>query len=1260
MKAKNPTACLASAILCAMAASLPASASDAPAFDNFKGQTELLACRSVAQDSTGMIWFGTDRCLWNFDGHELQSHRADGGRILVNCILPAGGMVLFGCNDGLYTYDIYEDSVRRCAEPDSGVRTLVRSGGEIYAGTESGLFRIGISDGRAVPVKLTDDSIFSMAAVGDSLVLGTRDGLLTRGGKDMQSIGKDMATSSVVTALYPCADGIWIGTPTALMRIGRHGGRPEELVRLPVVKTICMNEDGCILAGTDNGIYRYSPAGGECTRVNMNIAWSSFRDRDGNLWFATDNGLLVLRQGSPISGLDNLPPSETALYTHIMLDSRGRLWLGSTQGLVLMPEYAAKGAGSIARRFSVEDNSSHIPHNKIRNITEDGDGNIWISSDVGYLRYDEGSGSFVNNRPEGDADNYYYDLLPDGNGFWLASWNGLYRTGRDGRVLEHFTTGDGLSTDDIQEITRDANGDIWILTRDQRAFILNPENSQLVQWKPAPTGPEPLTDCIFSDSAGTVWLSSSNRIWRIEPGPDGLKMSHTYISASPSVETWSMAEVEDSIMLCTTEGLFSISRDRMDVHSLKTAKNYVSICYDEAARRILLGTLGKVETISENDVRSLYGNVHGRPVITRVIVNGSHEIPYKELKGKKLRLPHAHNNIRIFFSDFSYNDDFSQRFMLGMEGDGSDWHETISGNTVTLPEIKPGRYRIQISSTEDHALESDALEIRILRPWWLSTPMILVYIAVFLGTAFLTVRFLTLKRYLELQRQQQDNIVRQSRQKEAFFVNVAHEFKTPLSLVIAPLGKAISECGGPGSLDDMKLAMENAMKLSSLIHNTLDYYNNSKGIADSLVATEVEFTDFARSIFNSWKENCGGHEFIFTSGRESIPVKIDVVKMETILNNLLSNACKYTPEGGSIILSADADDSRKELIVKVSDTGIGIPEDELPFVFQRYFESSRSKQGGYDSTGIGLSVIKGYVELHGGHISAASDSQGTTFTMTIPCLCERPERSGTTVAAATDNTDKPLVVIVDDNVQICGFIESVLKDRYRCISSHNGKSGLKLCEDVIPDLIISDVLMPVMDGLEMCRRIRRNAALATVPVVLLTAKADTVTEKESIGLNIDAFIPKPFDIGTLSGRIDQLLASRRRMEQKLRLEMLSSPSGSRELSSDEKYLKKVTDTIEEHLDDSDLNVGKLCELGGWSEKQLYRKLKQFTGMSIVEYIRSIRLKKAAMLLQNGNFTIAEVMYTVGFSNASYFSRAFSAAYGMTPSDYMKRHRSAGK
>ena len=1249
-----------SVAFCLMAVSwLPASAGNALEFDNFNGLTKLLACRSVAQDSTGMIWFGTDKCLWNFDGHELESHRAESGRTLVNCILPADDEILFGCNDGLYIYDLYEDRVRRCDSPDTGIRALVRIGDGIYAGSEAGLFRIETADGTSV--KIGDERIFSMVADGDSLVLGTWNGLRTRSGKDMQTIEEDIVTSTVVTALYPCADALWIGTPTALMRIDRQDGKMETAARLPVVKTISMDEKGRILAGTDNGIYLYSPEDGGCTRIDMNIAWSSFRDRDGNLWFATDNGLLILRQGSPISGLDNLPPSETALYTHIMLDSRGRLWLGSTQGLVMMPEYALKGSGSSARRFSVEDENHHIPHNKIRNISEDAAGNIWISSDVGYLKYDENSGSFVNKRPADIENNYYYDLLADHEGFWLASYNGLYRIDRGGRTLRRLSSADGLSSDDIQDIVRDGNGDIWILTRDQRAFILNPGSFQLVPWNPGTAAaPEPLIDCMFSDSSGTVWLSSNNRIWRIDPGPDGLKMSRTYISASPSVETWSMAEVEDDIMLCTTEGLFSISRSRMDVHSLRTAENYVSICYDKPGRRILLGTLGKVETISEKDVRDLYGNSHSNPVITRVTVNGSTEIPYRELKDKRLRLPHDRNNIRICFSDFNYNDDFSQRFMLGMKGNGTDWNETISGNTVTLPEIKPGRYSLRILSTENPALESDAIEIHILRPWWLSTPMILAYVALFIGTALLTVRFLTLKKYLELQRQQQDNIVRQSRQKEAFFVNIAHEFKTPLSLVIAPLGKAISECGDSGAMADMKLAMENAMKLSSLIHNTLDYYNDSKGIADSLIPTEVEFVDFARSIFNSWKENCGGHEFIFTSGRESIPVRIDVVKMETILNNLLSNACKYTPEGGSIILSTDTDEERKELLVKVSDTGIGIPEDELPFVFQRYFESSRSKQGNYDSTGIGLSVIKSYVELHGGRISASSDSQGTTFTMTIPCLNEHPEPSGMAVTADTDNTDKPLVVIVDDNVQICGFIESVLNDRYRCISSHNGKSGLKLCEDVIPDLIISDVLMPVMDGLEMCRRIRRNAALATVPVVLLTAKADTETEKESIGLNIDAFIPKPFDIGTLSGRIDQLLASRRRMEQKLRLEMLSSPSGSRELSADEKYLKKVTDTIEEHLDDSDLNVGRLCELGGWSEKQLYRKLKQFTGMSIVEYIRSIRLKKAAMLLQNGNFTIAEVMYTVGFSNASYFSRAFSAAYGMTPSDYMKHHRSDGK
>ena len=346
------------------------------------------------------------------------------------------------------------------------------------------------------------------------------------------------------------------------------------------------------------------------------------------------------------------------------------------------------------------------------------------------------------------------------------------------------------------------------------------------------------------------------------------------------------------------------------------------------------------------------------------------------------------------------------------------------------------------------------------------------------------------------------------------------------------------------------------MRISSLIHHSLDYYNETKGVTASLIKTETEFVEFARNIFDSYRKNYPALEFIFTSGRERIPVCLDIVKMETVMNNLLSNACKYTPEGGSVLMTLDADEDSEQLIIKVSDTGIGIPKDEIPFAFQRYFESSRTKQKGYDRTGIGLSVIKKYIDLHGGQVSVDSDDEGTSFTILLPGLTEPSAPAGRTENPAGEESDKPLIAIVDDNIQICAFIESLLRDRYRCVSSHNGRSGLKLCRDVLPDLVISDVVMPVMDGLSMCRQLREYTPLSDIPIILLTAKDDRETEKRSIDLHIDIFITKPFDIENLTARVDQLLSGKKRMEQRLRVEMLSSPSSARALSQDELYLQK--------------------------------------------------------------------------------------------------------
>ena len=505
-----------------------------------------------------------------------------------------------------------------------------------------------------------------------------------------------------------------------------------------------------------------------------------------------------------------------------------------------------------------------------------------------------------------------------------------------------------------------------------------------------------------------------------------------------------------------------------------------------------------------------------------------------------------------------------------------------------------------------------------------------------------------------MEREQRDVLLAQAKEKEAFFGNIAHEFKTPLSMIIAPLSKFINDNKNSEGNEMLKTALENANKLNALTRDTIDYYRDSSKSAIDLIVSEVEFVEFARSIFFSFKDGYPNDEFIFDSSEPQIYSDIDVVKMEAVLNNLISNACKFTPDGGSVIMTLERDKEQDHIILKLSDTGIGIPDNELNLVFQRYYESSRSKGGNYDSTGIGLSIIKKNIESHQGSVSVSSDENGTTFTIILPCKKGRTEKTGSEVAP--DMSDKPLIVIVEDNAQVCNFLEQLFKDKYRCISSGNGKSGLKLCKDVMPDLIISDIMMPVMDGLEMCRQIREYTPLATIPIILLTAKSDAETENKSIALGIDMFMPKPFDFVTLAGRVNQLLGNKSRMEQKIRMEMVSKPQDNHEMSSDEKYLKKVTELIEEHIDDSDLSVATLCEYGNFNDKQLYRKIKQLTGLSTVEYIRSIRLKKAAILLQNGNFTISEVMYSVGFSNASYFTRAFSAEYGKSPTEYMKSYK----
>ena len=1215
-----------------------------PVFDDFSGKTELLSLRSIAREADGPAWLGSDNSLYSFDGYDLVPCPYAEGPLTIQCILIQEDRLLLGTDHGLFLFNPIDKTYERHeAFGDKNTHTILQDGPILYCGTSSGFYRF--DPGTLSSERISGRNVFAFAKVDDQIYLGEEGGLARYNPSDHRyEMLLEGDQIRVVTSILVENNRLWLGTPAALLKYDPSTEKIVDRITMPVVKTLCKNEYGQLITGTDNGVFLVNPETRDIHEIHPSVAWDCFPDSGGDIWFATDNGMLVLRQHPVILPVSGLPEIKNARYVTVLRDGKDRLWLGGSHGIVLQTPNGA------VRHFSMSGTENNIPHNKVYRLVEHKEtGTIYAATDGGCLRYDEKSGSFET-RTITDSHNWFYDLIPEPDGLWVATYEGLYHLDSEMNVLAHYTRQDGLSVDVIDQIGKDARGDIWMLGQDKHVFRLDIAHSKPIPFE-APD--MPLADCLTTDTEGSVWLASADKVVCIRRTQDGLSKRDASIHSETTRSVYSITEVNRQMWICTSEGFFVVDKESMSVLKLDTYRNYLSIAYDRNRRRVLLGGIGAADMLDLTNLQKLMTARSSPLHLTDIQVNNDWHIPEEILRSGRLNLAHNENHLVFSFSDFNFNDELPHRFSCHIDGPTESWDGTVSGNQLHLAALPPGKYTVSILSDTNFASEkTELVSFRIRQPWYFSLPMMIVYLLLISALIYGLIRYITMRRNLDVERLRRDELVEQTHQKEAFFQNVAHEFKTPLSLIIGPVGKLLGEARTESDAKDLRMIQDNAMKISTLIHHTIDHFNEAKGIVSSLITTDVEFVEFARSIFNSFKDSFPQHEFIFDSSQPRIPVSVDVVKMETVMNNLLSNACKYTPEGGSILLTLDRDLEGKQLVVKVSDTGVGIPNEDIPFVFQRYFESSRTKGKGYESTGIGLSVIKQYVELHEGQVSVDSDQQGTSFTLLLPVLSDRVQDE-TPASSLQDDSDKPLVAIIDDNVQICQFIESLLEKDFRCISSHNGKSGLKLCKDVMPDLIISDVLMPVMDGLEMCRQLRAYGPLSTIPIILLTAKDDAETEQKSIDLNVDIFLPKPFEPQTLTERVNQLLTGKKRMEQKVRMEMISNPSTQRSVSPDERYLQKVMQLIEEHLDDSSLSVGRLCELGEFNEKQLYRKIKQFTGLSAVEFIRSIRLKKAALLLQTGNFTVSEVMYSVGFSNASYFTRAFAAMYKMTPSEYMK-------
>ena len=738
-----------------------------------------------------------------------------------------------------------------------------------------------------------------------------------------------------------------------------------------------------------------------------------------------------------------------------------------------------------------------------------------------------------------------------------------------------------------------------------------------------------------------------------------------------SVEVFSITEKDDFLWLTASDGLFALNKKTYGLLQMKLEdERYVCSTLDKEEGRVYVG--GNNHYISFDPEGLLREILKVQPVVlTTLYINNEPVAVGKEYDGNlilnqslaytnQIVLKHDQNNLTIHLTDNRYDQILKCEYKYKLENADKNWFVlNVVDNKIAYTNLQPGKYNLIVRQTdaEGDAIAVRTLSIHVLSPWYSTILAEIIFAILLLGLLIWIINYFRVRSKLKMERLNKEKALELSTMKMEFFTNMSHELKTPLSLIVSPVNKLMETTKNVQNKKLVEMIYQNTMRLSSLVNQMIGSDNVTTS-QDNILLSRLEIVEFSRSIFNVYKEAFEEKGIVmqFKTNIPQLYMSADIFKMESVINNLLSNAGKFSEKGDVISLDLNYDDTgdTQQLGLTVSDTGIGIPSKDIPFIFDRFYQSENNLHKNKDGSGIGLALVKRYVELHQGVIHVDSEEgKGTNITVTLPVVdimvfeseILSPDEHSISVS-------KIRALIVEDNVEIAHFLSENLKDIV-CTVAHNGQSGYELAQEFQPDIIISDIMMPVMDGIEMSRLLKHNISTAAIPIIMLTAKDDKRTESKAYGIGIDAFISKPFDIKQLEIRINQIVRNKTLLIRKINQANIVQHKDIVVESTEEKLLMKITQIIEEKLSDSDLNVQKLSELSGINAKQIYRRIKQLTGRTTVDYIKSIRLKKAAFLLAQQKYTVSEIMYMVGFSNPSYFSKCFVEKYGKTPKQYME-------
>ena len=665
-------------------------------------------------------------------------------------------------------------------------------------------------------------------------------------------------------------------------------------------------------------------------------------------------------------------------------------------------------------------------------------------------------------------------------------------------------------------------------------------------------------------------------------------------------------------------------------------------------------------------------------------------------KTKEIVLNYYQSSFTFEYVGVNYTRGKNNQYAYFLEGFDENWNYVETTRSATYKNVPPGDYTFMVKASNNDEIWNDTprtLEIKILAPWWKTNLALFIFILITLTTVLIIYNFLNVRlkerQQIKKEREERAQDEALNAKKIQFFTNISHEFRTPLTLILNPLEAIIENKSVklPHDISEKHATIyKNSKRLSRLIDELMDFrklqFNKM-----SINASKFEIVPFVKEVVSHFEEEAAQRNIILSveSQQENISIWADPSMLEKIIFNLLSNAFKATKDNGMVSINIqiplqpidfpllNGKEDFYGIEISILDSGIGIDKKDLEHIFTRFYQSNEMDKQYYGGTGIGLEVVKNFIDLHMGIIEVHSEQKkGTEFKILLPLGSKHLNLSKTDSNSKTNNEiyqqinkseinletanngerNKKTVLIVEDNSELRNYLKNELKEDYKVKIAINGKEGLQMAIKFIPDLVISDVMMPIMDGFEMCQKIKNDIRVSHIPLLMLTAKGMQIDRVKGIDSGADVYLNKPFNMHVLKAHLSQLLNSRQILFNKY-YNGVSDKELRNTTSLDKQFITNILEYIHENITDPALNVENLADKLLISRSKLYRKIKALTGNTANEFIRNIRLEKAKQFLENSDYSISEISYKTGFSSPSYFTKCYKIQFGILPTDVRK-------